>query len=168
MNKIRILGDASIRTRLRRMAYELYEAHYEAEGLVVIGIDERGGYLAREMVAYLKKISELDITFVAARLDRTGQPVGIDLSMGDVSELKDQALVVVDDVLYTGSTLLNVVAILLHAAPASIRTVVLIDRGHRQFPISADILGLQLATTVHQHVSVEINPDDQQLEAFLL
>lgn len=168
MSKIRILDDASIRTRLRRMAFEIYENHYGHEQITVIGIDERGGYLAQTLVEHLRQISPLEINLIESELDRAGQPLGIDLHLDDLGELKDQPIVIVDDVLYTGYTLLNVVAILLHAQPASIQTAVLIDRGHRLFPVAADILGLQLATTLHQRVHVEVDLQSQQMEAFLV
>ncbi len=168
MNKIPILDDASIRTRLSRMAYEVFENHYGLKRLIVIGIDERGGYLATELSKHLRDVSDLDIHLVKSQLDRSGEPVGIDLEIEDLQELRGQALVVVDDVLYTGRTLMHVVSILLHAAPASIQTAVLIDRGHRQFPVAADIVGLPLATTLHQHVSVEMDSETHRMGAFLL
>jgi pyrimidine operon attenuation protein / uracil phosphoribosyltransferase len=168
MSKICILGPEAIQTRLRRMAYEIFERNYLETQLTVIGIDERGGYLAHRVVELLREISDLDIRLVEAHLDRQPDGLGIDLDLDDLAELKDQAILVVDDVLYTGSTMLNVVAILLQAGPKSIQTAVLIDRGHRQLPIAADMTGLLLATTIHQHVSVEIDPESDHVEAFLL
>jgi pyrimidine operon attenuation protein/uracil phosphoribosyltransferase len=168
MNKISILSPEAIRSRLRRMAYEVYERNYLEAGLTVIGIDERGGYLAGEMVDYLRQISELDVQLVEAHLDRQPGSLGIDLDVEAVQDLQDQVLLVVDDVLYTGWTMLHVVSILLQASPKAIQTAVLIDRGHRQLPVSADMTGLQLATTIQQHVSVEIDPATGYVEAFLL
>lgn len=167
MSKILILDSDAIRTRLRRMAYEVYERNYLEQGLTVIGIDERGGYLAQELVAYLRQVSDLDIQLVEAHPDRQPDSLGLDLQLDDLSELRDRVVLVVDDVLYTGWTMLHVVSILLQAAPKSIQTAVLIDRGHRQLPVSADMTGLLLATTIHQHVSVEIDPAAGRAEAFL-
>jgi len=168
MDKIRILDSDDVAIRLKRMAFELYERNYEAESLTVIGIDQRGGYLARQIVGHLEQASNKEIQYIAAHLDREVETIGIDLEIDDVSELAGKPLVVVDDVLYSGKTMLHVVAILLHAAPSSIQTAVLIDRGHRSLPVSADSIGLQLATTVHQHVSVEIDEESGRAEAFLL
>lgn len=168
MNKIRILGTSAIHTRLRRMAYEIYERNYLESSLTVIGIDTRGGFLAKVLVEHLQTVSALNIHLVEARLDRQPDSLGIDLSIDELSEFRKRPIVIVDDVLYTGWTMLNVVSILLQAAPKSIQTAVLIDRGHRQLPISADITGLLLATTIHQHVSVEIDENGERVEAFLL
>lgn len=168
--KVQILDPKGVDARLRRMAFEIYEAHYQAEKVFLIGIDERGGYLAQKLSEALSQIAPLEVHLIPAKLDRTGGPhaIGIELEGIDTDDLKDQSVVIVDDVLYTGATLLNVVAILLQFAPAYIRTAVLIDRGHRSMPVSADFIGLELATTIQQHVSVEMDTKESQAQAFLL
>jgi len=168
-HKIKILDQTSIRARLKRMAYEIYERNFHSPDLIVIGIDERGGFLGGEIVAYLHEISPLSVEYVVANIDKESDPVsyGVDLSI-DIETLKGKRVVVVDDVLYTGRTLLNVVAILLQAAPETIQTAILIDRGHRSLPVSSDIVGFELATTIQQHVSVEIDQDLNRVNAFLM
>ncbi|TAE48140.1 MAG: phosphoribosyltransferase [Bacteroidetes bacterium] len=165
--RVHILNHTGIMAGLRRMAYQIYEANYLEEELVVIGVDERGGLLADEIVSHLRQISPLRITLIKSYLDRSLSPVtGLRLSEAD-SVLTGKAVLVVDDVLYSGKTLLHVVAGLLPAMPRTLQTAVLIDRGHRLFPIGADFVGLQLATTIQQHVSVEIEPSGGQIQAFL-
>ncbi|MEL7534854.1 MAG: phosphoribosyltransferase family protein [Bacteroidota bacterium] len=168
--KVQILGQKEIDARIRRMAYEIYETHYQESQVFLIGIDQRGGYLARQLTGILKDISPLEIILVPAKLDRAQGPhaIGIELEGIEAEEFRGKPVVVVDDVLYTGTTLLNVVAILLQFAPGKIRTAVLIDRGHRNMPVSADFVGLELATTIQQHVSVEMKEDESSAEAFLL
>lgn len=168
--KVQILDHAAVMTRLRRMAYEVYEANYQEQDLFLIGIDERGGYLGQQLKQLLEQISPLKVHFIAATLDREaeGGGMGIELGLDSLAELQDQSVLVVDDVLYTGTTLMNVMAILLQGAPAKMRTAVLIDRGHRLMPVSADFVGLELATTIQQHVSVEFSDDPQRIAAFLL
>ncbi|MCI4668578.1 MAG: phosphoribosyltransferase [Bacteroidia bacterium] len=167
MDKIKILDNASIQQRLKRIAYEVYESHYLEKELLVIGIDERGGKLANVLAEQLSEISPLDLTQVDAHLDRDSEApsIGIELNIG-LEEIKDRPILVVDDVLYTGTTMMNVVSILLYAFPKSIRTAVLVDRGHRMLPVSADFVGLQLATTYHQHVAFELQGED--MSAYLL
>ena len=166
--KVRILDHDSIKARLKRMAFEIYEANYSEEGLFVIGIDERGGFLGRELMKNLEQISPLKLTFVESHLDRSQAAfMGIELSI-EIEELYGKSIVVVDDVLYSGNTLLQVVSILLQAVPSKLRTAVLIDRGHRTVPVSSDFVGMVLATTIQQHVSVEIHEETKKIEAFLL
>lgn len=166
MDKIKILDKASIHQRLKRIAYEVYEHHYLERELLIIGIDERGGKLAQLLAERLEDISPLELTLVEAHLDRESEApsIGIELNIG-LEEIRDMPVLVVDDVLYTGTTLLNVVSILLYAFPKSIRTAIMVDRGHRMLPISSDYTGLELATTFHQHVEFEMNGED--MSAFL-
>lgn len=168
-SEIPILANEEIMSRLHRMAFEVYERNYHAERLYVIGVNERGGYLASKMLEYLEKVSPLEIHYFQVEVDRETDPVsyGIQLSM-DPEELNGQEVVVVDDVLYTGRTLLNVVAILLQAGPSSIQTAILVDRGHRSMPISPDFVGIELATTFHQHVYVEVDSEKEEARAYLL
>lgn len=167
MVKVPILEHEGIQRRLRRMAFELYEQHYQEQELLIIGIDERGGHIAQVIFDYLTEISPLDLTFIEAHVDRSSsEGLGIELSV-EPAELAGRPLIVIDDVLYTGTTLLNVVAILLMAQPKSIHTAVLIDRGHRKLPVSSDVTGLELATTIHQEVRVVIDPDTHQMTAHL-
>lgn len=169
IDRILILSKESIEARLQRMAYQIYEHNYHEEEVYIIGIDERGGYLADELATRVQQISDLKVHFEHASLDRDSDPnlLGIQLSVEDITTWENKVLIVVDDVLYTGKTLLNVVSILLQATPKFIQTAVLIDRGHRSMPVSADFIGLELATTLHQHVSVEIDASQRKVEAYL-
>ncbi len=167
MTKVPILAHEGIQHRLRRMAYELYELHFQEEELLIIGIDQRGGHVAQVVFDYLAEISPLNLTYIEVHVDRTSpEGLGIDLSV-ELHELTGRPLIVIDDVLYTGTTLLNVVAILLMANPKSIKTAVLIDRGHRKLPVSSDVTGLELATTIHQEVRVVIDPETKAMSAHL-
>lgn len=168
-DKVKILDQPAIAARLKRMAYEVFEATYQEKKLIIIGIDERGGYLADKLSGFLKEISPQEILLVQAYLDRASDPgtIGIELSIDDIGLLENQAILVVDDVLYSGYTMLNVVAILLQAGPKMIQTAALIDRGHRKMPVSPDFVGMELATTIHQHVKVEIDGEKGVAEVFL-
>lgn len=167
MDKIKILDKASILQRLKRIAYEVYESHYLEEELLIIGIDERGGKLAELLSEQIKSISPLKVSLITTQLDRESEApsIGIDMDI-ELDHLKDKPILIVDDVLYTGMTLLHVVSILLYAFPKSIRTAILVDRGHRMLPVSADFTGLELATTYHQHVAFEM--EGENMSAYLL
>lgn len=131
------------------------------------GVDERGSYLAAQLHAHLLEISPLRPQLIASRLLRApGAPHRLETEL-PLGRFAGQALVVVDDVLYTGSTLLQFVAGLLPGGPRSIQTAVLIDRGHRLFPVDADVVGRRLATTIQEHISFEFDPASGRMAAFL-
>lgn len=167
-DKVQILDAAGIMARIKRMAYEIYEANYAAKKLVLIGIDKRGGFLAKLLADYLKEICSLKIRLMDAKLDREAKEgMGITLS-GDVSKLAGQPVIVVDDVLYSGHTMIHVVSILLQVGPGSIQTAVLIDRGHRTMPVSADFVGIELASTIQQHVYFDSAKSKKKMNAYIM
>lgn len=166
--KVKILNQSESAARLKRIAYEIYERNYLEDDIIIIGIDERGSYLAGEIAQYLEEISPLKVQLADANVDRSEEStvVGIDMSIG-IEDLKEQVVIVVNDVLHTGITLMHVVAILLHAGPKMIQTAVLINRGHRVMPIDSDYVGMELATTIHQHIQVVVDEEKSGAEAFL-
>ncbi|MEM7657164.1 MAG: phosphoribosyltransferase family protein [Bacteroidota bacterium] len=168
MDRLQIMDQAGVYARLKRIAFEIYEQHFQASQLLMFGIEERGYFLAEEIAQYLTEISDLEVKLGEVHVDRSGEEgeFGIDIPI-DLEELKGQVVVLVNDVLHTGRTLLNVSSILLHAVPSCIQTVVLINRGHRVMPVSSDYVGLELATTIHQHVSVAIDLEAREAAVFL-
>jgi pyrimidine operon attenuation protein/uracil phosphoribosyltransferase len=166
--RVKILDQSSVEAVLRRMAFQMYEKNYHAKGLVIVGVDQRGAYLASLLEAYLQEISDLETELYAVTIDRhpDSKVLGITLD-GDLEGLTGKAVVLVDDVLYTGITLLNVVAIVLQSEPAIIQVAALIDRGHRMVPISPDFVGKELATTLHQRVTVVVDEPTASVEVFL-
>lgn len=163
-----ILTHEAVMARLKRMAYEIYERNYHAKELIVVGVNERGGYVAQRLIQALLEVSPLQISQIHLEVDRDTDPYSYGISLDDeLKALSNRPVLIVDDVLYTGKTLMSIVSILLQASPESIQVAALIDRGHRSFPISADFVGLELATTLQQHVYVEIDEAAERIEAVL-
>lgn len=167
-DRLRILDSAGVETILKRMAFQVYEHNYGANGIVLVGVDARGSFLAEKLVGYLNQISNLEVDLMPVWLDRGSKSklLGMEIE-GELEELRGRVVVIVDDVLYTGITLANVVAIILQAEPEQIQSAILIDRGHRIIPVAADFVGKELATTLHQHVAFEVNEDQTIAEVFL-
>lgn len=161
-----ILAPSSVGAKLRRMAYEIYEANYGQDSLVLVGVDKRGGFLAKAIGGILEEISPLSIRLLAAPKDENGA-VGLE-GEGLEFEIGGKPVVVVDDVLYSGHTLFNAVAKILAFQPSRIQSAVLIDRGHRNVPVTHDFVGMLLATSLKQHVSVEILEDESSATAYLI
>ncbi|MEZ4829736.1 MAG: phosphoribosyltransferase family protein [Bacteroidia bacterium] len=168
VHKVKILDHKAIFAKLKRMAYQIYEANYLEKKIYLIGIDERGGFLATELAAFLRALSPAEVILVTAQLDRSDAP-GIGVSLSEpIRDLENQHVVVVDDVLYSGTTMLHVVSILLQANPRTIQVAVMIDRGHRLMPVSPDFVGMVLATTIQQHVSFETDSENSEVAVYLL
>jgi pyrimidine operon attenuation protein/uracil phosphoribosyltransferase len=150
------------------MAFEIYEQNFGQASVVFIGVGERGGYLAKEISRHLQEISPLEIQILSAHPDRESMesPLPVEFTP-ELGPVEGAHVVIVDDVLYTGRTLMSVISHVLRAKPAKLQTAILIDRGHRHFPVSSDFVGVELATTFHQHVFFELSADRKEVEAYL-
>lgn len=158
-----ILDKTSIAARMKRIAYEIYERNYAETQLVLVGIGAMGTHIAQKLEAELAKISPLKIQRFRTEIDRSHDLGLMDMQLAiDKSQISNQVVIVIDDVLYSGRTLLSVVSQLLTDSPRVIQTLVLIDRGHRMMPISPDFVGLELSTTLQQHVSFEVNENGEE------
>ncbi|MDQ3101253.1 MAG: phosphoribosyltransferase [Bacteroidota bacterium] len=159
-NKITVLDHESVKRKLERIAHQLHEENFEEKGIVLIGVADRGSILVKRLAKRLKEISELEITIAEIKLDKD-KPLEnpVELSV-DAKELKGKVVVLVDDVLMSGRTLMYAASFLIRSALKKLVTVVLVDRMHRTFPIRADIVGLTLSTTLREHISVELGKQD--------
>jgi pyrimidine operon attenuation protein/uracil phosphoribosyltransferase len=156
-----IFDHATMARKLRRIAHQLLEEHHREESLVLVGVAPRGALLAQRLAERLLAIApELHIDLAELRLDKDhphAAPVNISI---DREALHDRVVVLVDDVLMSGRTLMHAAAYLVQVPLKKLTTVVLVDRRHRTFPIRADIVGLTLSTTVQDHITVEFGAED--------
>jgi pyrimidine operon attenuation protein / uracil phosphoribosyltransferase len=155
-----VLDHDRVKRKLRRIAFQLYEENCAEPELVVVGIAPRGTQLAKRLKALLEEISPLHIELVELTLDKNDPLTGpVELSV-DISALRDRRVILVDDVLMSGRTLMHAAAYLVQVPLKRFNTVVLVDRLHRAYPIRADIVGLTLTTTLQEHISVELGRKD--------
>ncbi len=155
-----VLEHDRIQRKLRRMAIELYEQHVGEPGLVLVGVAPRGIKVAERLRRELEQISPLQIELHQLELDKDAPMAGpAKLGKGDV-DLAGRTVVLVDDVLMSGRTLMYAAAHLIGSPVKRLTTVVLVDRRHRSFPVRADIVGLTLSTTLQEHISVELGRTD--------
>ncbi|MFV0453161.1 MAG: bifunctional pyr operon transcriptional regulator/uracil phosphoribosyltransferase PyrR [Propioniciclava sp.] len=159
----RVIWDAAdIERALRRIAHQILEANRGAENLVLLGIQSRGAPLAARLGALIAEtegrqvpVGELDITMYRDDLRRhPTRAVGRTRVPVDIDQL---TVVLVDDVLYSGRTIAAAMDALKDLGrPHVVRLAVLIDRGHRELPIQADLVGKDLPTTAAAHVRVTV------------
>ena len=159
-NKITVLDHETVGRKLERIAHQLHEENFEEGSIILIGIADRGSVLAKRLAERIREISDLQVTTGEITLDKDdplGKPVSLSM---DRQELKGKVVVLVDDVLMSGRTLMYAVSYLIQGPLKKLVTVVLVDRMHRRFPVRADIVGLTLSTTLQEHISVELGRKD--------
>ena len=161
--KVKILGGGAMMAKLRRMAYQIYEQNFAETGLVLCGIGPRGAFLAKILQAHLREISPLEVDLLRlAKEDpmHWEEPGAATVATGKVA-------IIVDDVLYSGLTVLNALTMLLPLKPSKIQVAVLIDRGHHHYPVTHDYVGMELATSLLQYVTVEVDEDQSKAAVYL-
>jgi pyrimidine operon attenuation protein/uracil phosphoribosyltransferase len=158
MNKdrVQIMDYVQIGQKLKRMAHEILENHYQEKEVVIVGIDGRGKKMAALLAKELEAISPFVLIKEEIALDKD-KPLSSSVQYsGEVKALKGKAIILIDDVLNSGRTLIYASRFLLDADPKSLAIGVLVDRFHRRFPIRADYVGLSLSTNMKEHVQVEL------------
>jgi len=151
--------------RINRIAYQIYEDNASEKELIVAGILSSGYEVAKLLSEVLQEITPFKIHLLEVKLDKHSQVASaIKLSL-ESSLLPGKSIVLVDDVLNSGKTMMYALKPFLESDIKKIRTVVLVDRNHRRYPIAADYVGLSLATTMQEHVTVEFG--NQEINAFL-
>lgn len=174
MKKRILLDEIAINRALTRIAHEILEKNKGTNDLVVIGIKTRGIYLANRLVKKIEEIEgnivplgELDITFY--RDDLSEKAVDPLIKGSQVScDINNKKVILVDDVLYTGRTVRAALDALIDIGrPLLIQLAVLIDRGHREFPIKADYIGKNIPTSKEEIISVRLNEIDKNEEVII-
>lgn len=160
MERTLVLDHDRVQRKLQRIAHQLHEENVEEKGIVVVGIAPRGMQLAKRLSEQLGTMSELRIELLELKLDKDDPLTGPVMLSADLKDLKDRVVVLVDDVLMSGRTLMHAAAHLVQVPLKKLTTVVLVDRRHRTYPIRADIVGLTLSTTLQEHISVELGKKD--------
>ena len=156
MNKKKILDAKKIKHATLRIAYQILESNMDEKDIYLVGILGNGNKLSKRLGIELKRISNLRIHQIELIIDKKNPRKSIEINT-DMTELIDKSIVVIDDVLNTGSTLLYSVNKFLTIPLKKIQTVVLVNRNHKYYPVKADFKGISLSTSIKQHVSVILN-----------
>jgi len=163
--KTLILSSLQVEQKIQSIAHQILEKNYDEKEIVLIGIADRGYLLAERINTVLQSITSIKITLLKIALHKD-KPLEnqIDLS-ADLSYLNDKSIILIDDVLNSGRTLIYATRYILESNIKYLTTVVLVDRRHRKFPIKANFVGLTLSTTLQEHIAVEFKEDG--IEVFL-
>lgn len=152
-----ILSNLNLITTQRRMAFELLELLNPNQPIFLLGIEKNGSPLALQLKIYLEEQQpSLPIKIAAVHLDKSNPEAQAVQALKDF-DLTGCQVVVVDDVLNTGRTAMAVIAAAALNLPSAIRLLVLVDRMHKAYPISADIAGARISTLKGQFVQVEMH-----------
>lgn len=173
--KARILDKETLGRSLTRIAHEILEKNKGTRDLCLVGIRNRGAFLARRLADCIYAIDQekvpvgiLDITLYRDDLTLiAAQPV---VHKTEIDfEVSDKNIVLIDDVLYTGRTIRAALdALMDFGRPKTIQLAVLVDRGHRELPIRADFVGKNIPTSINETVEVRLQEVDGKDEVIVV
>jgi pyrimidine operon attenuation protein / uracil phosphoribosyltransferase len=154
MDKNYILTQEVAAKKMQRMAYEILENNESEQGIILAGIRESGSVVARNIQRLLHEISNISTEFITVTLDKK-MPAEVLLSK-EVSA-GNKVIIIIDDVANSGKTLLYALKPFLDFHPKKIQSLVLVERTHKAFPVKPDYVGLSVATTLQEHIYVEVD-----------
>ena len=153
MERSIILTNEQIKNKTRRIAYQIYEANCNEKEIIIAGINGNGFVFAQNIATVLNNISELKIVLCEVKIDKKNPIKEITTSISS-SEYKNKSLVLVDDVLSSGTTLIYGIKHFLEVPLKRFKTAVLINRNHKKYPVKADFKGISLSTSMQEHINV--------------
>lgn len=164
--QVLILNKQQIEQKINRIAYQILEDNLGEKEIVLAGIWDRGYKLALRLQKVLQEISDFKLTLLRVDIEKQNSKLVAKTDLPE-SEWKNKVIILVDDVLNSGKTLAYGLGVFLNTPHKKIRTVVLVDRSHKIFPIATDFVGLELATILKEHVDVVMDVAGEEDRVYL-
>ena len=154
-----ILTHKEIAHKTKRIAYQIFETFVNEEEVILAGIANNGYLFAQKIATELALISDLKVTLCEVKINKQNPQSPVTTSILS-AEYQNKALVLIDDVLSTGTTLIYGVKHFLEVPLSKFKTAVLVDRNHKKYPVKADFKGISLSTSLQEHIQVVFEEDN--------
>ena len=154
-----ILDNTEIYQKIKRIAYQIYESNSNEKEIVIAGIAENGYIFAEKLAKVVSEISSIKVILCKVMINKKNPLEEIKTSL-EQNEYKNKSLVLVDDVLNSGTTLIYGIKHFLDVPLKRFKTAVLVNRNHKKYPVKADFKGISLSTSIQEHVVVEFNKNE--------
>ena len=165
MDKKKILDNNLVKKKIIRISLQIIESNIDEKEIIIAGIEKKGFIFAKKISNEIKKKSNIDTKLCRISLNKKNPMDKIFISL-KTNEYENKSVVIVDDVLNSGSTLIYAVKFFLNTKLKKLKTAVLVDRNHKKYPVKADFKGLSLSSSVQNHVEVDIN--EKEINAYLI
>jgi pyrimidine operon attenuation protein / uracil phosphoribosyltransferase len=162
MSKVKILDTVQIGQKLNRLAFEVYENNFSEKEILVVGIEGNGHKVATLLAKKLQEISPVKIVMGKITVNKEKPWEDEPVVNFKAEDFENKTIVLVDDVLNSGKTLMYAVKLFLGKPVKKISTVVLVDRSHTRFPVKADYVGLTLSTTMQEHIEADFSKENKE------
>ncbi len=154
-----ILTHEQIQHKIKRIAYQIYETNVNEKEIVIAGIADNGYIFAERLKTILENISDIKVLLCKVTMNKKSPQNTVTTSL-QPEEYQNKSLVLIDDVLNSGTALIYGVNHFLQVPLHMFKTAVLVNRNHKKYPIKADFKGISLSTSLHEHVEVKFGSED--------
>ena len=156
----KILDKKELQQKVNRLAWQVYERNYTQKEIVIVGIEKRGVVLSKRLANVISDISDLKVSSATISLDKDNPYSSEIIFSLDSKKIENKVVILVDDVLNSGKTLMYATKEFLSVPIQKLSTLVLVNRNHNRFPIKADYEGMSLSTTLQEHINVVFGKDE--------
>jgi pyrimidine operon attenuation protein / uracil phosphoribosyltransferase len=151
-----ILDSTVADKKLRRMALEILENNAEEKEIILAGIRESGSVVATCIQKMIAEFSPVKTELINITLDKSNPK---EITLSHSIDFTGKVVIIIDDVANSGRTVLYALKPFLDFYPKKIQTLVLVERRHNSFPVRPDYIGLSVATTLQEHIFVEVDSE---------
>ncbi|MER3463887.1 MAG: phosphoribosyltransferase [Chitinophagaceae bacterium] len=151
-----ILSAEMVGRKLRRIALEIAENNEAETALILAGINGNGEVVVKCIQQELNKILPISVDIATIKLNKKDP---LEVSVEPKIDFNNKIIIIVDDVANSGKTMAYALKPFLSFKPKKIQALVLVERSHKLFPVQADYVGLTIATTLQEYISVEVSGD---------
>ena len=153
-----ILDHHDVENKIKRISLEILEDNIDQKKLIFFGVSKNGKIIAKKIINLISEHSEIDF-----------EMVGVEIDLYSLNHLKfekdftvnNKSVIIVSDVSQSAKTLQLIISGLMSLDPVKIKTAVMINRDHSLFPVKIDFSGLNLSTSVNEHVDVKVNKNEE-------
>jgi aspartate carbamoyltransferase catalytic subunit len=161
-----LMEENEIQTALRQMSAGILRDCPDPDRLLILGIRTKGSILGRRIAAQLEQDQERTFELGEIEIYGSGDEIRrispADSDLGPIN-LRDRAVILVDDVIHTGRTVKNALSIIFRSGrPQSVQLAVLIDRGHREVPVKPNYVGKHIPSSERERVRVKLREAEHE------
>ena len=153
-----ILDYQDVENKIKRISLEILEDNIDQKKLILFGVSKNGKIIAKKIIALIKKYSKIDLELIGVEIVLNSKNV---LKFDKSFRVNNRSVIIVSDVSQSAKTLQLIVSSLMSQDPFKIKTAVMVNRDHSLFPVKINFSGLNLSTSVNEHVDVSVNEDEE-------
>ena len=153
-----ILDYQDVENKIKRISLEILEDNIDQKKLILFGVSKNGKIIAKKIIALIKKYSKIDLELIGVKIVLNSKNV---LKFDKSFRVNNRSVIIVSDVSQSAKTLQLIISSLMSQDPFKIKTAVMVNRDHSLFPVKINFSGLNLSTSVNEHVDVSVNKDEE-------